>query len=469
MRQGMVEGEMQESEVPHASHEAGEEESSATVGGEQRRPPWKRVNSFRVKSSMGVEGQTDMVGKTDSPPVATTESVFDTGGTEKGKEEQHEVGEDAGELQLQQGKRPLMGAKNAPPTAPCPSHSRKSPVLFPIAERVGALTGSVMHDIIHAEMSFQGPPKITLQPRPQLTPPQRPNASREWNVTLASDVFSMSPGTVASRASSLRTGSNGSPNPTPSIPCILPSTWRSCPVHSVGGSHETAKRPCALLQQNSLKGGIEVLPASSLCSPVVLKLQPLASAGTSGESSGITSHYVRSQNSRSLSVPMPRKVSLASTGDPVEKSDVPNFFSHESVTSMNKSSTCSTARSGANSNVSVKNLNGTSNFPQPTQNLSFPLLLCSKTNGLRNSENSTRSSRNDCVYHTQARSVGRQGSSPPNDLEKTNPQEKNPSTTSLRQTGASHFPSPSSQQQGRKMRSIQELLVQEVVSQLRLS
>ncbi|EKF37597.1 hypothetical protein MOQ_002208 [Trypanosoma cruzi marinkellei] len=466
----MVKGDMQESGVPHASHEAEEEEeeeeNSATVGGEQRRPPWKEADSFRKNSSMGVEGQTDMMDKPDDlPPVAITEFVLNTGGTGEGKKEQRAFVEDAG--QLQQEQRPLTGGQNTLSMVPIPSHSRKSPVGFPIAERVGALTGSVMHDIIHAEMSFQGPPKLTLQPRPQLTPLQKPNASREWNVTLASDVFSMSPGTVASRTSTLKTASNGSPNQTPSIPCVPPNTWRSCPVNGMGVAHDTAKRPCALLQKNSLKGGIEALPASSSCSPVVLK--PLAIAGTSGGSSGTTSHYVRSQNSRCLSVPMPSKISFASTEDPLEKNDVPNYFLHESAASMNKSSNCSTARSGANSNVSVKNLNVTSNSSQPTQHLSFPLLGCSKTNGLRNSEDPMRISRNECLHHTQARSVGRQGSSPQNDLEKSSPQEKELSTTSLRQTGGSHVPSPPCQQQGRKMRSIQELLVQEVVSQLRLS
>ncbi|ORC86088.1 uncharacterized protein TM35_000301280 [Trypanosoma theileri] len=96
----------------------------------------------------------------------------------------------------------------------------------PVAAQMEVFTGPVVHDIImQTRLNFQAPPKLTLQTqtqptRPCLTPPNKCNHShRKGNeMTPPSAVFSMSPGGVTSLSTSLHQGSVASFNSTPRSP-----------------------------------------------------------------------------------------------------------------------------------------------------------------------------------------------------------------------------------------------------------
>ncbi|RNF22566.1 uncharacterized protein Tco025E_03053 [Trypanosoma conorhini] len=447
------------------TYREGEKQSGVTAVEEEQRSLSKSEDAFLMGTSMSVDSQADTCGK--PPPLldATMDPVFNKSGTEKGQKEQCEFNASTGDLRLEAGSEDAAGAQGVHAMVSSTPCQPQGSMTTPIAERVGAIAGSVWHDMMHAQPNFQATPKLTLQSRLCSISPRKPNASREGGLIPSSNVFSMSPGTVAPFTPTLMTALTASRNRSPRIPYLPPKTWEAHPTHNLNGPNDTAKDTSPMFLQDSSRGG-EGSVGSSTRSPFALKQPSLSTAGVSSLS--FSSRNCNMYPLDSLcSVSTPSKLPSSNTEHADGKGSVHQLFLPESVAVTNKGNCYSASRGGANCSASGNASNQSSKLQQPTPSLSFPLLVSLTSNDSRGSENPLRIAKNGRCHCMDSVSVSGQRLLPHNGLGHRSPQAMAIVPPHFRRADYSHTPHQPRRQEGMKTRSVQELLVQEVVSQLR--
>ncbi|RNF04521.1 hypothetical protein TraAM80_05113 [Trypanosoma rangeli] len=424
----------------------------------------KTTDAFLMGESISFDSQTGMCYK--PPPLleTTMDPVFKASRTEKGREETCEFSASSGQLLLQEGSEDAAGVRDAHAPVAFTLHQPRATEATPIAESAEAPAGSVMHDIIHAQMNFPCLPKLTSQSRPRLISPQKPNATRAGGLIPSSSVFSMSPGAAAS-FTPLKTALNVPRNRAPRISYFPPKTWNAHPANNVSRPHAPAKDTSSMpLPDNS--GGGEGSVMSSSRSPFVLKQPSLSMVGVRSLSSSSRNSNIYIQES-TCSVSMPRKVPSTTTEYAGGNSTTHHLCLPEFIASVNKGSCCTTSRGGANSNASGTAGTQSSKLQQQVQSMPIPLLVSSNSNDSRVSEKPLPIAKTGRNHRPEAVFVSGRRFPPQNDLGNGNLQAMVIVPTRFGKTDYSHGHHQSRHQQGTKMHNVQEVLMQEVVSQLR--
>ncbi|ESL05594.1 hypothetical protein TRSC58_06750 [Trypanosoma rangeli SC58] len=459
----MTGGDMLEWGFTHTFHGDGKQGEVTACDGEQQSLS-KTTDAFLMGESMSFDSQT---GTCYNPPPlleATMDPVFKTSRAEKGREETCDFSASTGQLLLQEGSEDASGVQDAHATVAFTLHQPQATEATPIAENVEAPAGSVMHSKIHAQMNFHCLPKLTPQPRPRLISPRKPNVTREGGLIPSSSVFSMSPGAVAP-LTPLKTALNASRNRAPRISYLSLKTQNAHLANNVSRPHALAKDKGSMLRPDN-SGGKEGSVMSSSRSPFVPKLQSLSMVGVRSLSSSSRNSNIYLQES-TCSVFTPRKVPSTTTEYAGGKSRTQHLFLPEFIASMNKGSCCSTSRGGANSIASGTAGNQFSKLQQQAQSMPIPLLVSSNSNDSRASENPLPIAKNSRYHRSETVSVSGRRFPLQTDLGDGNIQAMAIVSTHYGQADYSHGSHQPRRQHGTKMHNVQELIMHEVVGQLR--
>ncbi|KEG10727.1 hypothetical protein DQ04_03371070 [Trypanosoma grayi] len=309
--------------------------SSCNTGNTRQQFPSNAHDIFGTTTTLNGLASNDNAG-----PFQETQRPSDAGPTPSigaivvRTEEEENLGEQQQQKQQQKQQQQVVcdsagypqkrssGVTNSTPDArslmPFLAHSVK-PETSPIAVNLGALTGTVMHDIIQAPLNFQGPPKLMVHPRPNLRQSSMSASLRQGSVPTSA-VFSMSPSGCTPLSASLQTeGSFGSK---PRSPTLKVTPWNGKITRSPGKAKNWTKRapmvPSPQERQVS-RSDCDGTPRASFLLPT--KIPPLSTVGATG---GFPCQLETPLQAPELLRQQPPRLSYSTTTTPTNKGGARN-------------------------------------------------------------------------------------------------------------------------------------------------